>query len=152
MNLIGAEGILGLLRYLSVFVRREQFGADRSREYLAEHLAELASPLVRNEIDEISHERLGHGAVDSVHAHVVAVVGGPAQGQLGQVAGADDQSAVLIGDVHEHLGPLPGLAVFKGDVMVLHALSDVGEMSPHRLGDVDDLQRGTHPLRQQLRV
>ena len=51
VNLIGAECVLGLLRYFAVFVGREQFGADRSREYLAEHLAELASPLVRNEID-----------------------------------------------------------------------------------------------------
>ena len=101
---------------------------------------------------QMPHQGLGDGAVDGVVAHVVAIVGAPAQGQLTEISRADHQAAGLVCNVHQDLGPLPGLAVFKGDVMVLHALSDVGEMSPHRLGDVDDLQRGTHPLRQQLRV
>ena len=47
---------------------------------------------------------LGDAGVHRVHGHVVPVVGGPAQGQLGQVAGADDHAARLVGDVHEHLG------------------------------------------------
>ena len=41
----------------------------------------------------MAHQGLGHGGVDAVHAHVVAVVGGPAQGQLGEVAGAHHQAA-----------------------------------------------------------
>ena len=101
---------------------------------------------------QMPHQGLGDGAVDGVVAHVVAVVGTPAQGQLREVPGADDDAAGLVGDVHEDLGPLPGLAVLKGDVVIFHALADVGEVPPHRLGDVDDLQRGAHPLRQQLRV
>ena len=112
MNFIGAECVLGLLRYLSVFVRREQFGADRSREYLAEHLAELASPLVRNEIDEISHERLGHGAVDSVHAHVVGIICAPAERKLGQIARADEQRTLFVRGVHEYLRALARLNIF----------------------------------------
>ena len=100
------------MRYLSVFVRREQFGADRSREYLAEHFAELASPLVRNEIDEISNERLGHGAVDSVHAHVVGVIGAPAERKLGQIARADEQRTLFVCGVHEYLRALARLNIF----------------------------------------
>ena len=112
MNFIGAECILGRLRYFAVFVGREQFGADRSREYLAEHLAELASPLVRNEIDEISHERLGYGAVDSVNAHVVGVIGAPAERKLGQVSGAYEQRTLLVRGVHEYLRALARLNIF----------------------------------------
>ena len=112
VNFIGAEGILGLLRYFAVFIGREQFWADRSREYLMEHFAELASPLVRNEIDEISHERLGHGAVDSVHAHVVGVIGAPAERKLGEVSGADEQRALFVRGVHEYLRALARLNIF----------------------------------------
>ena len=79
---------------------------------------------------------------------MIPVVGGPAQGQLRQVAGADDHAAGLVGDVHEHLGALPGLTVFKGDGVVLHGLSDVPEVDLHRLADVDALQGGPQPLGQ----
>ena len=40
------------------------------------------------------HQRLGDADVRVVHAHVVGVVGTPAQGQLGHVAGADHEAGV----------------------------------------------------------
>ena len=83
--------------------------------------------------------------VDAVHAHVVAVVGGPAQGQLGEIPGAHHQAARLVGDVHEHLGALPGLAILKGHVVVVHGLANVPEMLLHRRADVDALQGGPQP-------
>ena len=76
---------------------------------------------------------------------MVAVVGGPAQGQLTEVAGADDQAPPLVGQVHEDLRALPGLGVLKGDGLVLHGLADVGEVLFHRLADID-----LHEIRAQL--
>ena len=96
----------------------------------------------------MAHQSLWDACVDPIHGHVIPVVGGPAQGQLGQVAGADDQPAVLIGDVHEHLGPLPGLAVLEGHRVVLHGLADVLEVDLYRAADVDALQGGPQALGQ----
>ena len=83
---------------------------------------------------------------------MVAVVGGPAQGQLTKVAGADDQPAPLVGQVHQHLGPLPGLAVLEGDGQVLHGLADVPEVDPHCLANVHRTEVGAHALSQDLGV
>ena len=48
---------------------------------------------VRLVCHELPHQRLGHRSVDAVHRHVVAVVGRPAERQLGEVPRADDQPA-----------------------------------------------------------
>ena len=93
----------------------------------------------------MAHQGLGYAGVDAVHAHVVAVVGGPAQGQLGEIPGAHHQAARLVGDVHEHLGALPGLAILKGHVVVVHGLANVPEMLLHRRADVDALEGGPQP-------
>ena len=65
----------------------------------------------------MTHEGLGHARVDGVHRHVVAVVGGPAKCQLGEVAGANHQAALLVGNIHEHLRALSRLAVLVRDIV-----------------------------------
>ena len=65
----------------------------------------------------MAHKRLGHARVDGVHAHVVAVIGSPAERQLRQVAGTDDKAASLVGQVHQNLRTLAGLAVLVGHVL-----------------------------------
>ena len=79
---------------------------------------------------------------------MVAVVGAPAQGQLGEVPGAHHQAAALVGDVHEDLGPLPGLPVLKGHVVLAHGLADVLEVAADRLSDVDAPEGGPQALGQ----
>ena len=61
------------------------------------------------------HQRLRHARVDVVHGDVVAGEGAEAQGQLGEVARADHEPALLVGEVHEDLGALAGLEVLVGD-------------------------------------
>ena len=84
---------------------------------------------------QVPHQGLGDGRIDGIHTHVVAVIRRPAQRQLGKIAGADDQPAVLVCQVHQHLGPLPRLGVFIGDVVVLRVLADVPEMLQNRRAD-----------------
>ena len=83
---------------------------------------------------------------------MVPVIGGPAQGQLAQVAGANDHAAGAVGKVHQNLGPLPGLAVFKGDGQVIHGLADVPEVDLHRVADVHGVERRADALGQDLGV
>ena len=97
---------------------------------------------------QTAHQGLGDGGIDTVHAHVVAVVGGPAQGQLREVSGTHHQSAALVGHVHEHLGALPGLAVLKGHIVVVHGLANVLEVLSNRRADVDAPEGGPQPLGQ----
>ncbi len=59
---------------------------------------------------------------------MIAIVGGPAERQLRQVAGADDQATDLVRQIHENLGPLSGLGILIGDVMVLWVLTDIGKV------------------------
>ena len=68
---------------------------------------------------------------------MVAVVGTPAQSQLTEVAGSNNQTTGLVGDVHQHLGTLPGLTILKGDAVVLHALANILKVDLHRVADVD---------------
>ena len=97
----------------------------------------------------MAYQGLGDPGVDSVVAHVVSIVGTPAQGQLGEVPGADHQPAGLVGDIHEHLGALSGLAVLEGHVVVLHGLADVLKVDLHRPANVDGLEGAAQPLGQQ---
>jgi len=66
---------------------------------------------------------------------MVAVVCGPAQRQLGKIAGADDEPALLICDVHYDLGALTGLAVFVCHVPDFRVVAYIPEVQLHRLAD-----------------
>ena len=71
-----------------------------------------SNSLHRHVLDQELDQRLGDRAVRVVHAHVIAVIGAPAQCQLGEVAGADDEPAR-----HQQEGPQPGLHVLEDQVV-----------------------------------
>ena len=81
VQLVGADQIFGLLADLAV-LGGQQLGRDWRVEYVAQYIGQLALHAVSLIGDEIAHERLGDRAVDAVHAHVVAVVGRPAERKL----------------------------------------------------------------------
>ena len=83
------------------------------------------------------HKRLGHAGIDAVHAHVVAVVGGPAQCKLAQIAGADDKATILVGVIHQLQCAHAGLTVFKGDIIFVGRLTDVCKVTFDSLRDID---------------
>ena len=85
----------------------------------------------------MSHKRLGHARVDGIHAHVVTVIGSPAECQLRQVARADDKAASLIGQIHQNLRALAGLAVLVGHVLDGRIVLDVLKMLLHGCMDRD---------------
>ena len=79
---------------------------------------------------------LGTPGVDGVVRHLVAdAVGAPAQRELGQVAGADDEAAAVVGEAEEVVVAQPGLDVLEGDVVDLLAVGvGVVEVLEHLLG------------------
>ena len=154
MEFIGPHQLLGALGDLPV-LGGQQLGGDGGVQNVPQHGGQLGVPgfgLVGHIGHQVAHQGLGDAGVHGVHGHVVPVIGGPAQGQLAQVPGADDHAAGAVGQVHQHLGPLPGLAVFKGDGQVVHGLADVPEVDLHRIADVHGVKGGADALGQNFGI
>ena len=138
VQFVGPDQVLGLLGDLSVGIGRQQFGADGRRHDVEQRRARRFVPLrVGHPPHQMAHEGLRHRGVHTVHRHLVAVVGGPAQGQFRQVSRADDQSALHVGHVHEDLRPFAGLRVFVGGRAVRGVEPDVPEVLHAGLADRD---------------
>ena len=70
-------------------------GRYRGIEHILQHVGQLIRRVRSASIGhKVAHQRFRDRGVHAVHTHVVAVVGRPAERQLGQVARADDHAAV----------------------------------------------------------
>ena len=103
--------------------------------------------------DQILDQGLGDAGIDPVMAHLVAdAVGRPAQRQLGEVAGADDEAAALVGEAEQIVGPQPRLNVLEGDVVdrlpLGEGVAHVLEHLHRRRADVDLLADDAERLHQ----
>ena len=92
--------------------------------------------------------RVGGNRIICVDVRIVAATNEalePAQGQLAEVPGADDQAPGLVGDVHEHLGAFPCLRVFIGQVVLGFVLANIPVMQPAGFTDIDFFRRHAWP-------
>ena len=129
MQRIGADYALGLLRYLAARVGRQQLGAYWGVGNIPERIgAALKGAALDKALYHPAYQRLGDSGVHAVHAHVVAVVGAPAEGGFAQVARADDYAADLARKIHEHLRALTSLRILIGQVKLLGVVAYIGEM------------------------
>ena len=152
MQLVGADEVFGLLPDAAVR-RRQELGADGGIQDIGQHGGQRLIPAgIGGMAHQIPHQRFGDGAVDPIHRHMVAVVGGPAQRQLRKVAGADDDAVLLVGDIHQHLGALPRLGVFVGGVGDRLVVADIPEVLPDRFRDGNGAQRYAQPFAEDLGV
>ena len=88
MQVVRADDVLGALGDV-LPIGGQQLGADRGVEDVEQHIPQRGGiGSVGGILDHVAHQRLGYRGIDPVHRHVVPVVGGPAQRQLGEVAGA----------------------------------------------------------------
>ena len=83
---------------------------------------------------------------------MIAIVSSPAKRQLGQIAGADDQTACLVGDVHQDLGSFSGLGIFIRNILDGRIVADIGEVTENSLTDRNLAQGGVLAFRQTARV
>ena len=132
---------------------RDELGTDRCVEDVVERTARRGVAARLGIVaDDISDQRLGHGRVDAVHRHVIAVVGRPTQRNFGQVACADDYAAAHIGDVHQHLRALSRLRVLVRHVGQVDGVIDVRKMDLDRLAYLDLFEVCAQPLCERLGV
>lgn len=141
MQLVGAYQILGLLCDVAALVGGKKLGADGSPQHVKERLGQLGIALPHLGLchvgGQLADKGLGDVSVDAVHGHMVAVVGSPAQSQLGEVARADDHTALVVGDVHEDLGALSCLGVLVGHVAHGGIVADILKVLIDRIENID---------------
>ena len=86
--------------------------------------------------------------------HLIAdAIGAPAERQFGQIAGADHQPAIVVGEAEQIVGAQPGLHVLEGHVVERLArgrgVADIGQHLLRRGADVDlgagDAERAHQP-------
>ena len=141
MQFIGTDQILRDLCDASVVGCRQKFRADRRIQNILQRPGKRSLTgtvrLLGGIAYQMPYQRFGHRSIDGVHGHMVAVVGRPAQRQLGEVAGSDDQSGFRVGDIHQYLRALTCLRIFIDHVAVLRIVPDVGKMPVHGIGNID---------------
>ena len=143
VQLVGADQVFRLLADVALLVGGDQLRADGRVDNVEQRrLRALVDLVVGDPFHEIFHQCLGDAAVHAIHRHVVAVVGRPAERQLREVARTDHEPVRLVRHVHQDLGPLAGLAVLVGDVVVVRVMLDILEMLEAGLFDGDLAQRG----------
>ena len=84
---------------------------------------------------QILDERLGNATIDTIHRHVVAVVGGPTECQLREVACAYHQCVAFVGKIHEYLCTLAGLRILIGGIVDGGIVTNILKMLSNGLGN-----------------
>ena len=100
MEFVWTHKVFGLLFDISQFVGRNEFRRDRGIHDVEQR---LRSHLARDIGNEVTDERLGHTGIDTIHRHVISIIGGPSQSEFGEVACADNDRILLVGNVHQDL-------------------------------------------------
>ena len=148
---IRAQGVLRALGQLAR-LGGDQLGGDRRIEDILHDRGDFAAELCARVADEMPDQRFGHRGAHVVHAHLVAVVGAPAQRQLAQIARAQREAADLVGDIHDDLRAFARLRIFVGDVVHFGVLPDIFEVLLDGLDDGDGSGRAPDQRHQPERV
>ena len=135
VELVGANQVLCLLLDIAILVGRNQFGTDGSVDHIMESGRGVGIHSSSNKLDQTSNKCFGDAGIDSIHAHVVAIVRTPTKSQLGQVASTDNESTLLIAYIHQYLGTLSGLRVLISSVMNRDVVTDILKVLGHALGN-----------------
>ena len=128
VQLIGADLLLCFLCDLANLIRWQELWADRRVEHRAQHTRGTCIRLGGKILNQMAHKRFGHAAVNTLHTHVVGIIGAPAKGELAQIPRSDENAALLIGEIHQDLCALTGLRVFIGYVVQNGIMADIRHM------------------------
>ncbi|SOZ01697.1 conserved protein of unknown function [Cupriavidus taiwanensis] len=146
LQLVRADGAFGLLLGAVVAVAGDQLGTDVGVEHRQQHVrtARADLPGLGDPAHQVRDQRLRHARVDVVVRHVVAhAIRAPAQRQLAQVAGADHDGMVVVGQPEQVVGALARLHVLEGHVVDLFAGGiRVAQVLQHRQARWPDIDLG----------
>ena len=100
VQLVRTDQLLRFLRDVAVFGGQKLRGYGRCQNVAQDHGERRGLGGVRAEGDKMAHQSFRYAGVNTVHRHMVAVIGRPAESKLGHIARADHESAGTVGDVH----------------------------------------------------
>ena len=135
MEFVRSNQLLRALTDTSCIVGRRKLRTNGRVEDVLQHEREFLAAVQRFMLHEALHQGLRHAGIHSIHAHLVAVVGGPSQSQFRQVACSDDDATHLVADVHEYLRAFARLTVFIDHIVHGAIMSNVFEVLCHTCCD-----------------
>ena len=111
MEFVGSNEVFGDLSDVSVFRCRQELGTDGRGDDVEERVTHVfvLNDVVGSPGDEVFDQGFGHGGIDAIHAHVVAVERCPAECKFAEVSCSDHEASHLSRGVHENLGALSSL-------------------------------------------
>ena len=152
MQLVGSHQFFCFLGNLPLR-RRKKLRADRRVQHIQQCIPQpFLSAGIRVIADQMTDQGLWHRDIDGIHGHMIPVIGGPSESQLGKIPCSNDQAAALIGQIHQDLCSLPGLRVFIRDIMRVAVLPDVAEVNRHCVFNAYLAKRGSQFFRQSARI
>ena len=97
VQLVGANQVFSFLLDITSFVGRNKFGRDGCIDDIVECGARFVVVHgLRHMAHQVPNEGFGYANVHGIHAHVVAIVCGPAQRQFRKVARSHNNTALFI--------------------------------------------------------
>ena len=145
MQLVGTYQVFGLLLDITQFVGRNQLGRNRGIDDVEQR---FGSHILSHITHQIANQRFGHTSIHTIHRHVVAIIGGPSQCQLRQVACTNHNRILLISHIHQYLGALAGLRVLVGDIVNAGVVLDIAEVLGNSSSNADFANGNTQRLHQ----
>ena len=110
VQLVGADKVFRNLLDGAVALGGNEFGTDgRIDNVLEEGRTLFVGQMAGHVVDQMLDERFGHGGIDAIHAHVVAVERCPAECKFAEISCSDHEASHLSRGVHENLGALSSL-------------------------------------------
>ena len=82
VQFVRTNNVLGFLCNFTIFIKRQQFRTYRSIQNVGQNFFGLFVELMSCPAYEVAYQCFGYSAVHTVHGHVVAVVGRPAECRL----------------------------------------------------------------------
>ena len=129
MELVWTDKVFRLLGNITFVVSRLQFWRDRC---LHDVIQRLAYRFIFSSLGSIAYKilykRFRNTGIHGIHAHVVTVIGTPAQRKLAEVARTDDKSAQLITQIHQDLRAFTSLCILIRSVMYTRIVTYILEM------------------------
>src|SRR5699024_8796139 len=135
---VGANAVLALLEQLALVAYGQQLRRHGRVPDVVQGGGELRVLAgVRYVLHDGADHGLGEAGVYVVVGDLVAVVGAPAVGLLGEVLRADVEAVHLVGDVEQHHRALAGLGVLEDDAVVVKVVAYGLEVLFDALADGD---------------
>ena len=143
MQLVRTNKVFGFLLYVALFVGRNKLWRNRCINDIKKC---LCSHLACHIAYQIADKSLGNSSIYTIHRHVVAIICGPTQCQLRQIACTYNNGILLISHIHKNLGALACLRILVGNIVNSSIVVNIAEVLGNSLSNANLADGNTKSL------